>query len=199
MEPNYLADRNPFSLAKPPSWWLRGLAAFDPDLVLLPSRRSMVFVVARRRRLSRSIGAAVDRKLAIHDPENTLDSVLCDRYGLVYVTSLLCTAGWTSGNLAIFLGELTKRDTWAHGGPLDEAAQKKALFEGGTALADTLAAQDRAVRAQIDRQVHDDVYHTTGDGWRSKQAREGARILNAGRPSLLATPKPMPGSRLIGV
>lgn len=200
MDPNYLADRNPFSLAKPPSWWLRGLAAYDPDLVLVPSRRAMVFVVARRRRLSRSLGAAIDTKLAIADPENTRDGALCDRYGLVAVTTLVNTGDWTEQKLQIVIASLDRRDTWKHGGRLDEAGQKKALFEGGSALAKQIDADDEAARQRLNRQEREATWHATGDAWRSRQARLGQRVLNAGRPStLIATPKPMPVRRLIGV
>jgi hypothetical protein len=200
---NYITDRNPFSLAKPPSWWLRGLHAFDHDLVILPSRRKMLFVVARRRRLSRSLGAAVDRKLALADPDHTFDSALCDTYGLIYVTSLLCTGGWTEANLQIMLDALDRRDTWKHGGPLDDDAQRKALFEGGSRLAKQLDQQDEDARQHINRAVRDDLYQATGDAWRSRQARRGELVLNAGRPAqpsgLIATPKPMPVRRLTGV
>lgn len=196
LDPNYLADRNPFSLAKPPSWWLRGLYAYDPDLVLVPSRRQMLFLVARRRRLSRSIGAALDRKLAIADPENTLNSAVCDRYNLVFVTTLVCSGDWTEANLQIMIAALDRRDTWKHGGRLDEAGQKKAAFEGGSQLAKQVDAQDEAARQRINQQEREACWHAAGDAWRSRQARTGARVLNAG---LIATPKPMPVRRLIGV
>lgn len=203
---NWIADRNPFSLAKPPSWWLRGLAVFDRDLVLLPSRRAMLFVLARRRRLSRSMGAAVDRKLAIADPSNTLDSALCDTHSLVYVTSIVCTGEWTQQNLALTLDTLKRRDTWTHpdGGRMTESEIRAAAFEGGSKLAKQLDRQDLDDRATIDREVRADLYHASGDAWRSRQARRGERVLNAGRPStltprVLATPRPMPTGRLIGV
>jgi len=202
-DPNYFADRNPFQLAKPPAWWLRGVYRFDPDLVLIPSRRQPLFVVARRRRLSRAIGAIVDRKLGLADPGNTLHSVMCDAYECVYVTTVMCTGAWTTGNLHVFLDELRRRDTWQDGGPLDEQAQRKALFEGGSALAKRIDAQDEADRARLNRQVRDDLYHATGDAWRSRQARVGERVLNAGRPTTrirrIATPKPLPVRPLIGV
>jgi hypothetical protein len=203
--PNYIADRNPFSLAAPPSWWLRGLAAFDPQLVIIPSRQKAVFILARRRTLSRALAALVDRKLGVDDPANVLPSRMCDAYNCVVVTTIICIGGWTSSNLQACLDELRRRDAWALDGPLDEAAQRKAAFEGGSHLTRAVDAHDDAARARLNRQVRDDCYHATGDAWRSRQARVGARVLNAGRPSTLqpsgriATPKPMPTRRVTGV
>lgn len=201
---NYRPDRNPFSLAKPPTWWLRGLWAFDPDLVIVPSRRKMLFVVGRRRRLSRGLDASADRQHVVDDPGHTLDGALCDTYGLVYVTSILCTGGWTEANLQAMIASLDRRDTWKYGGPLDEAAQRAALFEGGTRLAKQIDAQDDADRDRINRQEHDACWHATGDAWRSRQARRGERVLNAGPATrkprrLIATPTPMPRRPLTGV
>jgi hypothetical protein len=198
--PNYRPDRNPFSLAAPPAWWLRGVQRFDPDLVLIPSRCKPLFVLARRRRLSRALSSALDRKVRLDDPQHVGNTALCDAYGLVLVTTVFVHGDWTTANLQAMLDELRRRDTWQHGGPLDAAAQRKAEFEGGTTLARDLDAHDEAQRAAVDRRVREDVYHATGDAWRSRQARTGARVLNAGKPRrVIATPAPMPGHRLIGV
>src|SRR5580765_4141672 len=123
-EPNYLPDRNPFQLAKPPVWWLRGMARFDADLVLVPSRCKPLFVLARRRRLSRALGAVLERKLPLDDPQQTGHAVMCDGYGLVVVTTVFVHGAWTSSNLQAMLDELTRRDAWAHGGRLDAAGQR---------------------------------------------------------------------------
>lgn len=198
-DPNYRPDRNPFSLAKPPSWWLRGLYRFDPDLVLIPSRSKPVHILARRRRLSGPVAAAVDRRLGVVDPAHAFDSVMCDDYGCVVVTTIFAAGAWTTANLQVTLDELSRRDTWKHGGRLDAAQQRAALFEGGSALAKQIDAQDEADRAAINRQVRDDLYHASGDAWRSRQARTGARSkLTAGQPAqrgLIATPTPMPAAR----
>jgi hypothetical protein len=204
-DPNYLADRNPFQLAKPPTWWLRGMYSFDPDLVLVPSRCKPVFVLARRRRLSRALGAILDRKLRIDDPQHTSNTALCDAYHLVAVTTIFVQGAWTTGNLQAMLDELRRRDTWTHGRPLDEAGQRAAVFEGGSQLAKDVDAHDERNRARINQQEREACYHATGDAWRSRQARTGSRVLNAGSPTprrgVIATPAPMPvpRGRLIGV
>jgi hypothetical protein len=92
---------------------------------------------------------------------------------------------------------LRRRDTWTHGGgPLDEAAQRAAIFEGGSALAKQIDADDEAATARTDAAVRADLYHATGDAWRSRQVRRGERILNAGRVDRrIAIPAPMPSRR----
>jgi hypothetical protein len=157
-------------------------------------------VLARRRRLSKalSLSLAMDRKIGLDDPANASVSRLCDDYGLVYVSTILMTGEWTSANLTVLLDELRRRDSWtATGGkPLDEASLKAALFEGGSALAAQVDADEAAARALVDQQVRADLHHASGDAWRSKQARRGERVLNAGRPDRrIATPAPMPSGR----
>jgi len=202
--PNYVADRNPFHLAKPPTWWLSGMLRFDPDLVLIPSRCKPLFVLGRRRRLSQPLGAVIDRKLRLDDPAHTGHAAMCDAYGLVVVTTLFVAGDWTTSNLQVFLDELTRRDTWRRDGPLDESGQRAALFEGGSKLAKEIDDHDISERAKLDRNEREKTWHATGDAWRSRQARTGSRVLNAGSPSprgLIATPSPMPAprGRLIGV
>lgn len=203
--PNYLADRNPFALAKPPAWWLQGMSRFDPDLVLIPSRSKPLYVLARRRTLSRILDGVIGRKVRLDDPQHTSHTAMCDAYNVVMVTTLFVSGAWTSSNLQVFLDELTRRDTWKAGGPLDAAGQRQADFEGGSTLAKDIDAHDDAARAALNRREREKTWHATGDAWRSRQARTGSRVLNAGSPSpqrgLIATPSPMPAprGRLIGV
>lgn len=177
---------------------------FDPDLVLIPSRCKPLFVLGRRRRLSKPLGAVLDRKLRVDDPERTGHAAMCEVYDLVVVTTIFVAGGWTSSNLQAMLDELTRRDTWTRDGPLDEHGQRKAAFDGGSKLAKEIDAHDVAARDALNRRERDATWHVTGDAWRSRQARTGSRVLNAGSPSprgRIATPSPMPAprGRLIGV
>jgi hypothetical protein len=64
------------------------------------------------------------------------------------------------------------------------------MFEGGSKYGEMLDEQDAAERRGIDREVHDDVYHATGDAWRSLQVAKGRLVLNAGKPSELPAAPP---------
>ena len=182
----YIRDLNPFNLEEPPLWWQQGLWAFDADLRMLPGRKKPVWWLARVKRYSKGLTGE-----AIIDDQN--DTAMFVRYDLVPVTWIASTDGWSEGFLTYVVGELAARDTWAvEGGPLTEDGVKKAMFEGGSKYGEMLDEHDAAERRGIDREVRDDVYHATGDAWRSLQARTGERVLNAGRPSDL--PPPTEGS-----
>lgn len=173
----YIPDLNPFNLEAPPLWWQQGLWAFDRDIRILPGRKRPVFHLARVKKYSRGLTGA-----AIVDDQN--DTAMFVRYDLVPVTWIASIEGWSEGFLQYIVGELIARDTWAiEGGPLTEDLMRKAMFEGGSKYGKALDQRDEDDRAAIDREVRDNVYHATGEGWRSLQARTGERILNAGRPS----------------
>lgn len=177
----YIADLNPFNLPAPPLWWQQGLWAFDADLRILPGRKRPVHHLARVQKYSRGLTGA-----SIVDDQN--DTAMFVRHGVIPVTWIASTEGWSEGFLQHIVGELVARDTWAtEGGPLDDAGMRKALFEGGSKYGQMLDARDAAERATIDRHVRDDVYNATGEAWRSLQARTGERILNAGLPGDPAT------------
>lgn len=173
----YIADLNPFNLVAPPLWWQQGLAAFDPDLRILPSREKPRHWLARVRKYSRGLTGK-----AILDPQN--DTAMLVQHGLVNVTWIKSEDGWSQGFLQYIVGELAARDTWAvEGGPLTDDLVRKALFEGGSKYGKLMDEHDADAKKQIDAQVHDAVYHATGDAWRSLQARTGERVLNAGMPA----------------
>jgi len=178
----YLPDLNPFNLVPPPLWWQQGLWAFDRDLRILPGRKKPVFWLARVKRFSKGLTGE-----AIIDDQN--DTAMFVRHELVPVTWIASTEGFTEGFLIYIVGELIARDTWAiEGGPLTEDGIKRAMFEGGSKYGQMLDDRDAAERRAIDREVHDDVYHATGDAWRSLQTRTGERVLNAGLPPPTTTP-----------
>jgi hypothetical protein len=173
----YIPDLNRFNLEVPPLWWQQGLWAFDHDIRILPGRKRPVFHLARVKRYSRGLTGA-----AIVDDQN--DTAMFVRYDLVPVTWICSMEGWSEGFLQYIVGELIERDTWAiEGQPLTDDLMRKAMFEGGSKYGKALDQRDADDRAKIDRDVREDVYHATGEAWRSLQARTGERILNAGRPS----------------
>jgi len=181
----YIADLNPFQLLAPPGWWQQGLWAFDSDLRILPSRQRPHHHLARVRKYSKGLTeeAFIDKKTnTLIQPEN--DTAMFVKHGLIPVTWIASTEGWTEGFLQYVVGELAERDTWAvEGQPLTEDLIKQAMFEGGSKYGRLMDERDEAARQKLDAEVHDDVYHATGDAWRSLQARTGERVLNAGMPS----------------
>jgi hypothetical protein len=176
----YLPDLNPFHLVPPPLWWQQGLWAFDADLRILPGRKKPRFHLARVKKYSRGLTGE-----AITDDQD--DTAMFVQYNLVPVTWIASTEGWSEGFLQYVVGQLMERDTWAiEGQPLTDDLVRKAMFEGGSKYGKALDQRDEDERAAIDKDVHDDVYHATGEAWRSLQTQTGERILNAGRPSELA-------------
>jgi len=184
MEPGeiYIADTNPHNLVAPPLWWQQGLWAFDADLRILPGRKKPVHWLARVKKYSRGLTGD-----AIIDDQN--DTAMFVRHNLVPVTWIASIEGWTEGFLQHIVGELMARDTWAvEGGPLTDDLIRKAMFEGGSKFGKALDARDEAERAKINAEVREDVYHTTGEAWRLKQALEGKRILSAGPATVAESP-----------
>ncbi len=172
---NYHADQNRFNLLAPPAWWLRGVEAFDPDLVLIPSRLRPVHLLCRRAgRFSK--GAA---PLAIGHTLDA-DSKLYVEYGVLPVSWIDC-ATWSMGALTYLLDHLKARDTWHVNGPLDEAAQKRALFDGETPVSKALDDRDKAAEAKIAHENHENVYYASGEAWRYRQHLMGERVSSAGR------------------
>ena len=179
MEPGeiYIADTNPHNLLPPPLWWQQGLCAFDGDLRILPGRKKAVHWLARVKKYSRGLTGE-----AIIDDQN--DTAMFVRHNLVPVTWIASLDGWTEGFLQHIVGELMARDTWAvEGGPMTDDLMRKAMFEGGSKFGKALDARDEEERQRINAEVRDNVYHTTGEAWRSLQARTGERILSAGMPT----------------
>src|SRR5262245_24831061 len=178
----YIPDLNPFNLELPPLWWQQGLWAFDADLRILPGRKKPVWWLARTKKYSRGLTGE-----AVTDDQN--DTAMFVRHNLVPVTWIASQDGWSEGFLHYVVGELIARDTWAiEGQPLTDDLIRKALFDGGSKYGTHLDERDATTRRAIDREVRDDVYHATGDAWRSLQSRTGERVLNAGNPTRASAP-----------
>ena len=170
---HYITDRNSFSLTKPPDWWLAGMAAFDPDLVLMPSRFRAVHMLTRRVKYSRGLGPLGIGHVLDADTQMFIE------YGVVPVCWIDC-ANWSMGALTGMLDGLRARDTYEFDGPLDESDQKRAMFEGETKATKAVDARDAAREAKIAAENHDNVYNATGDAWRYRQHLTGERVLSAG-------------------
>jgi hypothetical protein len=163
----YIPD-NP-KMETPPAWFLQQLHDYDGDLVLFPSiSKPFAYVVSRRRRFSRWSQAEKD---VITNP----DTQRCIHYGLIPVC-LMFKHGpvWSADAI---LQKLKARDLWAHG--------------GGEKVADMLEAQEAKEVADRSKAKREELYHLSGDAWRSFQARTGQRVVNPGpSPTGAATKSP---------
>lgn len=161
----YIPDNQ--RMETPPAWFLQQLHDYDGDIVVLPSRsKPFAYVISRRRRYSRWSQAEKD---TILNP----DTQMCIRYGLVPVCMMFKHGSiW---NVDTVLQRLKARDIWAHGGP-DE-------------VADMLDAQDEKEKEDRSAAKREELYHLSGDAWRSYQARTGQRVINSG-PSRIGAANP---------
>lgn len=148
---NYIPDNTRMDV--PPAYFLQRLSDFDADLVVVPSRMvPFAYVIARRRRLSAGL---TDK--AIEDTITVSDTKMCLLYGLVPVC-LMYRQGF-SWDPDPLIRTLKARDMWAHGG-----AEK---------VADMLEAQEDAEAAALKKSIRDDLWHRSGDAWRSYTLRTG--------------------------
>lgn len=173
----YIPDN--VKMEEPPAWFLQRFFDFDAMLVILPSRqRPFHYVIARRKQLSAGL---TDR--ALEETVTDSDTKMCLKYGVVPVT-LMFKHGpvWNADKI---LATLAARDLWAHGGA-DKAA-------------DALEAQEAAEKAATRAQVREDMYHRSGDAWRSYQLRTGAAVgYRAGARSGTAQEKQSPSGSTAG-
>lgn len=126
-------------------------------LVILPSRKTpSAYVIARRKQFGPGLTpAAIDAQFAHPDTK------MCVMHGCVPVCLMFKTgAGWDADPV---IRSLRARDMWAAGG-----ADK---------VADDLEAQEAADKQKIQDATRDDIYHRSGDAWRSYQARTGQSTL----------------------
>lgn len=183
--PNYRADRNPFSMSAPPAWWLDGLRNFDPELVVMPSREQIgVFWLTRKvSRLAMLSDQAITHS-AVQDQvkAHLTDTAMFLTNRVEPVTKIVTPMGvWA---LHKVLKWLTEHDTWAvEGGPLDAQGMRNAIANGGSRFTKQVEANDAAALAKRKREQRENIFHATGDGWRSLQARTGQRIMNPGQAS----------------
>ena len=145
---NYIPDS---AAEVPPPYFLSRIWDQDAMLVVIPSRKTPgAYVIARRKQFSKGLTeAAIDAQ--IDQP----DTKMCIMNGCVPVCLMFKTGpSWDADPI---IRSLRARDLWAHGG-----ADK---------VADMLEEDEAAAKAKIAKDIRDDIYNRSGDGWRSYQAR----------------------------
>lgn len=159
MEPNWIPDRNPYSLSEPPQWWLTQLRAFDPLLVVVPSRTEAKYLLTRR--LQYTFGLS---ELAIAARET--DTEMLVTLKLVPVMQFTHEGvAWVQAGLTALLDELRRRDTWQ--------------FKDGDAAVDAVEAFERQEAQRQRAKMREDFGYRARDAWRSLQARTGQRSKRA--------------------
>lgn len=150
----YIPD-NP-RMETPPAFFLQRIHDFDSYLVLLPSRlRPFAYVLARRRQMSMGL---TDK--AIEETITVSDTKMCLKYGLVPVC-LVFKQGF-SWDADALVRSLQARDTWQ--------------FKNSDQMCDMLEAQEEAEVQRVRKNIRDEMYHRSGDAWRSYQARTGQSV-----------------------
>lgn len=135
MAPNWICDENKFSLAGPPSWWLRGLWEFDPSLVVIPSRQGFFYRLAQRRKPTLSSKIVNDALFAESDTK------MLARYHLIPVTTIMATACWHPS----MFETLRNRAPWRMGGA--EEVIKQVETQDQQAEIDKALLQDEKLTA----------------------------------------------------
>lgn len=177
---NYVADRNPFGMAKPPDWWLFDIYKFDSDILVMPSRQRIgVYWLTRRLKWTAEIVQEANRRIRL-DPAT--DAAMFATHNVERVTDITTPLGiWSTEKVIAWL---SARDTWAYeDGPLDAQGLKKALMNGGSKFTKALEQFEAEQEAKVAAQQRETVYHATGDAWESLQRRKGSRTSNAGMPT----------------
>lgn len=158
---NYIPDRNPFNLPKPPAWWLKLCFDFDKDLKLVPSRTQRVYRLARPIHFSLGISDQ-----AVVDPH--ADTAMLQLHGLVPCGVCLIPAADGSWTTNVFQ-DLANRDIWRHGGP--------------EKFTNILEENERKAEKARDKRILDECFVRRRDMARSFKARTGQRTkLNRVKP-----------------
>lgn len=162
--PNWYPDENRFSLPAPGEWWLKLLAEYDDQLVVLPSRVDLVYRLTRRVRHEARMGL---RAMIVHEHP---DTVMMINYGVVPVAAM---TRWSIQSDKI-IRDLMARDTWrVFGKPVLDAHDAQKATDMVIARLD---AQERAVNDEDDRRGADMLDAAGSDAFRSLQHRKGERV-----------------------
>lgn len=155
---NYIVDNSRMEI--PPAYFLARIWDQDAMLVVLPSRHvPFAYVIARRKQFGPGLTSG-----AIDAQYSQPDTKMCVQHNCVPVCLMYKTG--TSWNPDPIIRSLRARDLWAHGGP--------------NKVADLLDEQDTAAKARIKKQIRDELYERSGDGWRSYKARTGQTVAGVG-------------------
>lgn len=144
---------NPFQMAYPPKWWLDEMALFDDKLVIFPSQKNMVFILARR--ATRTKGESPhDAKGVSQNP----DTILMHRHRLVRVCEILPGVIWDQ---RVFQ-RLAAHDIRRLGGAAETANR--------------LDAMDRKRAETLDRDQNAELEARAADGYKAYKYKTGERI-----------------------
>ena len=160
---NWIADVNRFGLPEPPPWALVKLKAFDPMLVIIPSRFEKQYLLTRRRQYSAGLG-----DVAMLDNQHP-DTNMMVTHHLLPILPIVSKSGaflWEQGSLNAILAQLKAADTWAISGGPD--GNPDLIWQHVEAEEDRAKALRRA-------NLRDDFKHRGHDAWRSIKARTGQR------------------------
>lgn len=147
---NYLGTTsgNPFSLPKPPQWWLKELKLFDDRLVIFPSQKRATFMLARKAFRSRGEPLTPDRMKLGPDnlvvPQNP-DTVFMHFNRLVRVCEISPGVKW---DMRVF-HKLAAHDIQRLGGAAEVANKLDAMDDKKREHADKLQ------QAELEARGHD--------------------------------------------
>lgn len=181
---NYLVGVNPFGMERPPQWWLNEMWLFDPQLVLVPGLKRMVFTLARR--ATRCGGEPLhDVRGLSQNP----DTIFLNQSRLVRVCEIMVGVTW---DMRIFR-KLAAHDIQRQGGAAE--------------VANTLDAMDDKARAVIQADQESEIHARSVAGYKAYKTITGERLSLArskhGRGTLIKHPvsvhvrKPSPSASQI--
>lgn len=150
---NYLTGPNPFGMSRPPAWWLRELALFDPQLVLVPGQKRKTFVLGRR--ATRSGGESLH---TVRGLSQNPDTIFLHQHRLVRVCEIVEGAKW---DMRIF-AKLAAHDIERLGGAAE--------------VANTLDAMDAAKASGIQKEQEDEIHTRSTAGYHAYKTRIGERL-----------------------
>lgn len=168
---NFIPTENPFGLAVPPAFFLAALEAYDPLLVIFPSRYMPVYRLARRT----STGRAMLNRVMQTNPDSQVyvDHKLWAWKSVEPQVAILGN-GWTK-----LLAEIPEYDQQRFGTP-DACADQLDRFD-----VEHEQAIDRGIQTELDARNHDAyrlAAHRTGSSVGLSYVKpEGARPTRAAR------------------
>lgn len=149
---NYLETTNPFSLPKPPQWFLAALWAYDSMLVVFPSLEFGMYQLARR----------IRHRNPLQPMASKPDTRIFAQHSLIGERRILPPSVAGAEVWMAVLTELPEYDRYR--------------FPSGDAVADRLDEFDAQEEAATNRQIGDELDARSGDAYRLAKARLGGRV-----------------------